>query len=305
MEDEKPDVKEGELSVEEKLTLAAESSPKETVKEETTKEAEGTEKSGEENRVPQARFNEVNEALKETRAANEASQTQLVESQEKLVRLTELLESKNDDVNTLNEIKSYVNDPKMKDHVMAIDARLRGIEEEVEEGEIKPDEALTRAQALLEETRDEVANTQADLQTDALIQRSEIITEQLLNALPREYNDVDRTVIDKLFAANVNWEDAVADPDHLSETLTKGFQKTIDEYGVPRGALFTGNEVEELIPDETTNLTPEQELEAEMGKDWGAVKEVEVNGVTKTVAELTDAEFNALQAKIIRTASGR
>jgi hypothetical protein len=304
MELEEKAVKEGELSVEEKLALAAESAPKEEVKE-VTKEVEGEEKGGEENRIPQARFNEVNEDLKATRAASEATQTQLAESQEKLVRLTELLEANRDDVNTLNEIKSFVNDPKMKDHVMAIDARLRGIEEEAEAGEIKPDEAVTRAQALLEETRDEVANTQADLQTDALIQRSDIIAEQLLNALPREYNDSDRAVIEDLFTNNVNWDEAVANPDQLSETLTAGFQETLNKYGVPRGALFTGNEVEELIPDEAANLTPEQELEAEMEKDWGAVKEVEVNGVTKTVAEMTDSEFNAMQARIIRQASGR
>ena len=304
MDDKETDVKEGELSVEEKLALAAESSTPETVEEVTTEEVEDEEKGGE-NRIPQKRFNEVNTALKESRAAVEAGQTQLAESQEKLVRMSELLEKKDEAVTTLNEIKSFVNDPKMKDHVLAIDARLRGIEEEVESGDIKPDEALTRAQALLEETREEVADSHADMQTDALIQRADIIAEQLLNALPREYNEADRTVLEDLFTNNVKWDEAVADPDHLSEILTKGFQETIDKYGVPRGALFTGNEVEELIPDEATNLTPEQELEKEMDQDWGAVKEVEVNGVMKSVAELSDTEFNALQAKIIRISSGR
>jgi hypothetical protein len=306
MEDKTTDVKEGELSVEEKLALAAESSTTETVEEETTEEAEGEEGKGtEDNRVPYKRFSEVNTALKESKAAQEVSQTQLAEAQGKVVKLAELLESKDDDVRTLNEIKSFVNDPLMKEHVMAIDAKLRGIEEEEEAGEIKPDEAVARAQNLLEETREEIADTQADIQADALIQRSDIIAEQLLAALPREYNDQDRAVINELFTGKVDWDAAVATPDQLSEILTQGFQKTIDAYGVPRGALFTGNEVEELIPDETTNLTPEQELEQEMGKEWGAVKEVEVNGVKKTVAELTDTEFNALQAKIIRVASGR
>jgi hypothetical protein len=303
MEDETNAVKDGELSVEEKLALAAESAPTETVVEETTEEAES--KGTEDNRVPYKRFSEVNTNLKEARAANEATQTQLAESQEKLVRMAELLEAKDDDVRTLNDIKSFVNDPLMKDHVMAIDAKLRGIDQEVEAGEIKPDEALTRAQELLEETREEVADTQADIQTDALIQRSEIITAQLLNALPREYNDQDRGIINDLFTDKVDWDEAVANPDQLSETLTQGFQATIDRYGVPRGALFTGQEVEELIPEEGTNLTPEQELEQEMGKEWGATKEIEVNGVTKTVAEMSDEEFNAVQAKIIRTAHGR
>jgi hypothetical protein len=301
MEDETKDV--NELSVEEKLALAAESSPTETVVEDTTEEAVTEETP--DNRVPYKRFSEVNTALKDTRAANEATQTQLAESQAKVVRMAELLEAKDEDVRTLNEIKSFVNDPGMKDHVLAIDAKLRGIEEEVDAGEVTPDDAIERARTLLEETREEVADTHADIQADALIQRSDIIAEQLLNALPREYNESDRAVINDLFTDKVDWDEAVANPDQLSEILTQGFQATIDRYGVPRGALFTGNEVEELIPDEATNLTPEQALEQEMGQDWGATKEVEVNGVTKTVAEMTDEEFNAVQAKIIRAAHGR
>jgi hypothetical protein len=301
MEDETKDV--NELSVEEKLALAAESSPTETVVEDTTEEAVTEETP--DNRVPYKRFSEVNTALKDTRAANEATQTQLAESQAKVVRMAELLEAKDEDVRTLNEIKSFVNDPGMKDHVLAIDAKLRGIEEEVDAGEVTPDDAIERARTLLEETREEVADTHADIQADALIQRSDIIAEQLLNALPREYNESDRAVINDLFTDKVDWDQAVANPDYLSEILTQGFQDTIDRYGVPRGALFTGNEVEELIPDEATNLTPEQALEQEMDQDWGALKEVEVNGVTKTVAEMSDDEFNALQARIIRTAHGR
>jgi hypothetical protein len=293
-----------ELSVEEKLALAADSSTTETVVEDTTEEAEGTEETPD-NRVPYKRFSEVNTALKDTRAAQEVAQTQLAETQERLVKMVELLEAKDEDVRTLNEIKGYVNDPAMKEHVLAIDAKLRGLEEEVDAGEVEPDDAIERARTLLEETREEVADTHADIQADALIQRSDIIAEQLLNALPREYNESDRAVINDLFTDKVDWDQAVANPDHLSEILTQGFQDTIDRYGVPRGALFTGNEVEELIPDEATNLTPEQELEQEMDQDWGALKEVEVNGVTKTVAEMSDEEFNALQARIIRTAHGR
>jgi hypothetical protein len=303
MEDESTDV--NELTVEEKLALAADSSATETVEEETTKEAEGAEEGTKDNRVPYKRFAQVNETLKETRAQAEATQAQLADSQAKLVRMAELLEAKDDDVRTLNEIKSFVNDPDMKDHVLAIDAKLRGIEQDVEDGTVEPDEALERAKALLEETREEVADTAADLQADALIQRSDIIAEQLLNALPKEYNEQDRAIIEDLFTDRVDWDSAVAYPDQLSEILTQGFQDTINRYGVPRGALFTGQEVEELIPDEATRLTPEQELEQEMSKDWGALKEVEVNGVTKTVAEMTDEEFNAVQAKIIRTAHGR
>ncbi len=293
--------------VEEKLAAAAaaESSTTETVETSTTEEVTETEEKGskEENRVPQKRFNEVNSALKEAREAQEASVTQLAESNEKLVRMAELLESKDDDVQTLNEIKSYINDPDMADHVKAIDAKLRGIDAEVETGETTPDEALAKTNALLAQTREEVADAQATVQAEQLVTKADIIAEKLLAQLPEEYNEQDRNTITSLWTNGMDWDEAVADPDNLAELLTKDFQTVIDEYGVPRGSLVTTEEAEENETE--TAQTPEQELEAAMGLDWGATKTVEKSGRTTVEADLSDDAFNALQAKIIRTIHGR
>ncbi len=291
--------------IEEKLAsaAAAESSTTETVETSTTEEVTETEEKGE-NRIPQSRFNEVNSSLKEAREAQEATVAQLAESNDKLVRMAELLEAKDDDVNTLNEIKSYINDPSMAEHVKAIDAKLRGIEEEVETGESTPDQALERTNALLEQTREEVADAQASVQAEQLVTKADIIAEKLLEQLPEEYNEQDRSTITSLWTNGMDWDEAVADPDNLAELLTRDFQAVIDEYGVPRGSLVTTEEAEEN--ETVTAQTPEQELEAVMGLDWGATKEVATKaGGTRVEADLSDDAFNAAMAKIIRTAHGR
>jgi len=133
-----------------KLTEAAEeSSTTETETTETTETTTETKAKGAENRIPQDRFNKVNADLKDERAAGETARGQLAEAQAALVTLTERMAKSDEDVRTLNEIKSYVNDPTMADHVIAIDNRLKGIEAEVESGETTPEDALEKTQRLL------------------------------------------------------------------------------------------------------------------------------------------------------------
>jgi len=303
MATEKEDVN---TEVEDKLAKAAaeESSTTETVETKTTEEV--IEKGKEEKQIPYPRFVEVNSKLKEAKEAQEATVTQLAESNEKLVRMAELLEAKDDDVQTLNEIKSYINDPDMKAHVEAIDAKLRGLEKEVETGETTPEDALAKTHKLLEQTREEMADAQATVQAEQLVAKADIIAEKLLAQLPEEYNEADRNTITKLWTNGMDWDNAVKHSDNLADVLTKDFQTVIDEYGTPRGSLVSTEEAEETTNEAETAQTPEQELEAVMKQPWGAVKEVETkSGATKIEAELSDDAFNAAMAKIIRVSSGR
>jgi hypothetical protein len=257
-----------------------------------------------ENRIPQSRFNEVNSALKEVREAEAEARNQLAESNDKLVRMAELLEAKEADVQTLNEIKSFVNDPEMADHVLAIDAKLRGVEVAVDKGEIEPEDALKETRAILEAAQEEMRDTQADIQADQLISKADQIAERLLQALPEEYNAEDLSVINDLFTEKVDWDAAVANPDHLAEILTEGFQETIDRYGMPRGALFETDEVEALVEDNVADSqTPEEELLALMDLPWGDVRETEYeDGTVGVDPEMSDEDFNTVLAQTIRLA---
>lgn len=282
-----------------------ESSPTEEVT--TTKEVKAETKG--ENKIPQSRFNEVNAALKETREREANLTTRLNESNESLVRLTELLEMKEHDVQTLNEIKGYVNDPEMEEHIRAIDNKLKGLDKEVKASGAAPDDALVKARELLTQTKNELLDTQADMQADALINRAEVIADKLLGALPKEYTDQDKQVVSALWSEKMDWEAATADPENLGGVLSLSFQEALNSFGTPRGGLLTQAELDEVKPT-TESLTPEQELEQLMagkdGKAWGATKTVKsASGKESVVPELSDDDFNKAMASIIRQAHGR
>ena len=288
-------------TVEEKLEAAVASSTTETVVEETPADVEET---PEGKRIPYERFKEVNTALKDSKESGDLLTQQLAEQNDKLVRMAELLELKEQDVQTLNEIKGFVNDPDMEEHVRAIDNKLKGIEAEVEAGDLDPDEAQDRTRELLEQTREEIADVQATASAEALVARADVIADKLLAQLPEEYNEQDRSVIQDLWTEKMDWDAAVADPDSLSDILSEGFQETLNRYGTPRGALFTGEEVVELTPESATPVqTPDEELAELMGRPWGEVKtETSAAGRTTVTPTESDDEFNAALAGLIKQA---
>ena len=295
--------------VEENLAAAAteESSTTETKEVTTTAEVTETEEGKDEKHIPYPRFVEVNSALKEARAAQETTVTQLAESNQKLIELTELLQAKSEDVDTLNEIKSYINDPEMAEHITAIDNKLKGIDAEVEKGKTTPEDAIAKTQKLLQTAKEEMEDARATQQAENLVTKADVIADKLLAQLPEEYNEQDRNVITDLWTEKMDWDKAVADPDNLSNLLTENFQSVIDRYGTPRGALLSKEQVEELKPEASTEKTPEQELDEAMNKDWGAVKERDAKPGLKPTFEAveSDADFDGVLAKIIRTTHGR
>ncbi len=308
---------ENTTSVEDKLKAAVAAST--TGTEEKSTEGAGTEegvvegKSAEKSteksdvRIPKERFDQVNEKFKEAAASQDLLTLQLAEANDKLLKAHELLELRDDDVQTLNEIKSFVNDPAMKEHVVAIDNKLKGIEQAVEKGESTPDEAHAKTRELIEQTRTEMADIQNTAEAEALVARADIISDKLLAQLPDTYTDQDRNIVQKLWTESMDWEQATQNPDDLAEQLTGDFQKALDEYGVPRGALFTVDEVTELKPEAaTTAKTPEQELEEVLDQGWGELKTEDLgDGKTKVVAVKTDDEFKAAIASTIRKIHGR
>ncbi len=302
--------KDGNTStVEDKLKAAVAASStevvEETVEEEPVEEVVVNGKT--EHRIPKKRFDEVNTKFKEATVSNDLLTQQVAEAQAQVVKMAELLESKDGDVQTLNEIKGFVNDPAMKEHVVAIDNKLRGIEQEVITGESTPDEAQVKTRELLDSTREEMADIRDTANAEALVGRADIIAEKLLAQLPDTYTDQDREIVQALWTEKMNWDQAVNDPDNLNQQLTDGFQVALDTYGVPRGALFTVEEVEELTPEATAETkTPEQALADLMGENWGAVKtETSESGKTTVTPEKSDGEFNDAMADIIRKANNR
>ncbi len=302
-------------AVEDKLKAAVAASDTETEDkstedesvEEEEEEGKPEEKGKSEHRIPKPRFDEVNTKYKEATASNDLLTQQLAESNQKLVKMAEIVEQRDDDVQTLNEIKSFVNDPAMKEHVIAIDNKLKGIEQEVASGESTPDEAQAKTRELIEQTREEMADIGATASAEALTGRMDIIADKLMAQLPETYTEQDRTVVQALWTEKWDWDRAVADPDSISTQLTEGFQEALNTYGTPRGALFTVEEVEELTPEAANAVkTPEQELADVLDKPWGEVVTEELEGgKIKVSPKLSDDEFTADIAGLIRKANKR
>lgn len=274
-----------------------------------TEEVETTEKTAEEQNttVPYSRFKEVIDARNESDAKTTKLEEQLAENNTSLNKLTAMLEEREADSNTLTEIRELAQDPKMRDHVVALDKALKGIEDEIEEGETTPEKTQDRTRELLKETKEELEDVVADQQADLLLSRADIIADKLLDGLPKEYLPEDKDVVSRLWVDEMDWEKAAGDSDNLSTHLTESFQKALDIFGKPRGAMLSLDDVEIVKEGEeaTSTPAPEEELAEILGKNWAATKTVKSStGVETTVPELTDDEFTESMAKAMRIARG-
>ncbi len=255
-----------------------------------------------ENRIPQSRLNEVIETRNAAQTALSERDLELAESNKALATMTELLESKTADSETLEAIKGYIHDPELKEHVEAIDRALRGVEVEVEQGDITPEQAADKNKVLIDQIRSETQDALADQAAEALIGRADIAADKLLGELPKEYTDQDRSIIGDLWADKVDWESAAQNPDNLQEILHTSFQEVIDRFGAPRGGVIQGTEDSET---ETVALapTPEQELATLMEKDYGAVTEGKsASGKATFNPDVSDADFTKAMADAMRIA---
>jgi len=249
--------------------------------------------------VPYDRFKEVNEKSKAAIGKIEALEAQLAESQASLTKLTDLVNEKESDSDLVRRIQALAADDKYREHVLAIDNKLKGIEIEEEKGEITPEQADAKTRKLVEDTRDELQAALAEQQADAILARADIIADKLLDSLPEEYTDKDKEVIADLWTNITDWDKIEQSPDELSGFLSESFQTSLEKFGKPRGGLVT-NETTETTKETTATLTPEEELRQLVDKDYG--KTVEKDG--KVESELSDAEFSAAMAKAMKITNG-
>ena len=256
-----------------------------------------------ENRIPQSRLNEVITARDNATGRAENAEEQLAESTKALATMTELLDSKTADSETLEAIKGYIHDPDLKEHVEAIDRALRGVEQEVEQGEITPEQATDKNRALIDQIRNETQDALADQAADALVGRADLLADRLLGELPEEYTEQDRAVIGDLWADKVDWEAAAQNPDNLPEILHKSFQETIDRFGAPRGGLIQGDTEDSETATVSLAPTPEEELATLMSREYGAVTKGEsLSGKATFTPDVSDADITADMAKAMRIA---
>lgn len=221
--------------------------------------------------VPKSRLNEVIQARNERDQTIATLSAKQAESDAAVTRLTKMLEGAQSAQQTLNDLRALAGDPKHRPYVEYLHKVLIGEPVDEEEEEALPADATPKQ---IEDHRlNEIVKAQQalqasvlDQQADTIIQRADLIADKWLEALPDEYTDEDRNAVAHLWTSRVDWNAIQGNPSGLEKFLADSFQDTLNIYGVPRGYLFTQEQVDALKTQTQTQeleavLTPEQELE--------------------------------------------
>jgi hypothetical protein len=113
--------------------------------------------------IPYTRFKEVNDAKNELRDELAALQEKFEEQSTSVTQMTQMLNEAKENSDLLKEIQALQTDPNMLPHLEAIDKKLRGVEEVLEQtdGEGK-DNTRAELNKLLQSQRDQLEQQQAD-----------------------------------------------------------------------------------------------------------------------------------------------
>lgn len=262
--------------------------------------------------IPKSRLNEVIQARNERDQTIATLSAKQAESDASVVRLTKMLEGANSAQQTLNDLRALAQDPKHRPHVEYLHKVMMG--EEVEEElptDATPQQKEDHRLNELTKAQEALQASVLDQQADAIIQRADLIADKWLEALPDEYTGEDRNAVAHLWTSRVDWTQIQGNPSGLEKFLADSFQDTLNIYGVPRGYMFTQEQVDELKKTQTTettlSLTPEKELEALFAsKNYSGFKgtgKKDTAGAEIMLPEVSEDDFAADLAKAMKIAN--
>lgn len=262
--------------------------------------------------IPKSRFNEVIQARNERDQTIATLSAKQAESDASVARLTKMLEGAQGAQQTLNDLRALASDPKHRPHVEYLHKVMIGetVEDELPEN-ATPQQKEDHRIAELTKAQEALQASVLDQQADAIIQRADLIADKWLEALPDEYTAEDRNAVAHLWTSRVDWTAIQGNPSGLEKFLADSFQDTLNIYGVPRGYMFTQEQVDELKKTQTTetapNLSPEKELEALFAsKNYSGFKgsgKKNTAGAEIMLPEISDDDFTADLARAMRIAN--
>lgn len=264
--------------------------------------------------VPKSRLNEVISARNERDQTIATLSSKIAESDASVARLTKMLEGAHSAQQTLNDLRALAGDPKHRPHVEYLHKVLIG--ESVEEEEETPLPVDATPKQVEDHKLAEIVKAQQalqasvlDQQADAIIQRADLIADKWLEALPVEYTDEDRNAVAHLWTGRVDWNAIQGNPSGLEKFLADSFQDTLNIYGVPRGYMFTQEQVDALKTETQQKelesvLTPEAELEQLFAsKNYSGLKgtgKKTTGGVEIMQPEISEEDWTADLARAMK-----
>jgi len=263
--------------------------------------------------IPKARFNEVIQARNERDQQITELNAKVKESDATLARLTKMLEGSQTAVQTLNDLRNLANDPKHRPHVEYLHRVLTG--EEVEEelpADATPQQKEDRRIQELTRAQEQLQASIVDQRADQIIARADLLADKWLEALPDEYTAEDRNAVAHLWTSRVDWNSIEGNPSGLEKFLADSFQDTLNIYGVPRGYMFTQEQVEELKKQQPAGeaakvLSPEEELgQLFASKNYSGFKgsgKKNSAGAEIMLPEVSEDDFAADLARVMKIAN--
>lgn len=274
--------------------LESDSKASSTSDSETDKSTEDTDKGSK--TVPYERLSQVvkqkNEISERFTALEEQFKAATARENELRGRIGDLEE----DSQILDAIKNLGMDEKYRDHVVAIDKALQGIEDEIEVAEEKGDKkAVSAAEKRFEQKTAELEDLLQEQRAESLWNEASGLAKDMIEALPDAYTDEDKTIIGKLWTPRVNWSGIEENGRQaIPSFLNNSFAEVIKEYGTPRGALVdkVTEDVKSKFPKAQT-VSNDDAVKQLMDKNWA-----ETNEDGKAV--VSDDDFTRGMAELLR-----
>jgi len=245
--------------------------------------------------VPYDRFKEKVDALEEATAKLD----QLTERDKELSVQLARFEQSND---VIERLRGLAQDDRYKPLVETLDKALRGIHEEVKEGDKTEKQGEVATKKLFEDHKVQLEDALAQARADMIWQQVQSVSEQMLDALGDEYDDQDKQAIAKLWTPATDWDAIEENPDVLRQELLESLKTVVEGYGEPRGALKTKISQFEQNAQQTTEtparVDPKEELKGILEKDWGKIN-TSADGKTSK-AEYSEEDFTATLAKVMK-----
>lgn len=310
MQDEK-EVREGLENALEDKPVASHGEPEQG---QQAKEPEQTEKGKEASKapgpIPYTRFKEVNDRVSHLQKALDTKESELKEQTKALANLSNVLESKERDVNYIQKIRElyHSGDETWAPVLEKLERRLEGIEEEVEAGDKTEKEGIAETKKLVNKVTAHLEDAILDQRADLIVARADTLAAEMLASLPEEYTDQDKKRIAYYLTEHVNWDEIESSQDWqnaLEEELPRAFEYVLNDiYGEPEGVIAQRlrEELEAKGQVKSPEPTAEERLEKITSRDWGkfSVSKSEKGRITGFNPEASDDEFSQALADAMR-----
>lgn len=236
---------------------------------------QSTEKGKQPGPIPYERFHEKVEQFNQSTEKIKDLETKLAAAVDREDSLRSKVVNLEKEAGVLESIRSLADeDEEWRPTLEKLDKRLRGIEEEVEEGTKTKQEGAQEATDVLANAKKELEEKFEDQQTDFIVMQARELADKYLRNLPEEYTAEERHVIGEMLTPRVNWDKVAENPVDLPQILAAGLKETLETYGEPRGALSSKlKELEETREETSTVETPEQIAKRLAETDWAEVVE--------------------------------